>query len=150
MREFYEEYLYDDNGSIAFIYAKHPYLSFGENDEDMDYEFRFYFNKGKLINAIVKKSALGKGEYKEDYSEKSPSRDISRLPEQIAGIHEDVQRRRPRVVQLLRNLTSNLFDSSRQVVVMLTFGDHFDGISISMSYMPQRVGIDIQPVEGFA
>lgn len=68
VREFYEEYLYDTDGNIAFIYAKHPYLSFGENDEDMDYEFRFYFSKGKLIHTIVKKSTPEKGDYKEEYS----------------------------------------------------------------------------------
>lgn len=68
VREFYEEYLYDADGNIAFIYAMHPWLSFGDNEEDMDYEFRYYFSKGKLIKTIVKKSAVTKGEYKEEYS----------------------------------------------------------------------------------
>lgn len=68
VREYHEEYLYDADGSIAFIYALQPWLSIGEKDEDMDYEFRYYFNKDKLLKTIVKKSATGKGAFMEEYS----------------------------------------------------------------------------------
>lgn len=68
VREYYEEYLYDEDENIAFIYAFQPWLSIGDNGEDTDYEFRYYFNKGKLIKTIVKKSALGENNFVEDYS----------------------------------------------------------------------------------
>ena len=67
VREYYEEYLYDEDGNIAFIYALQPWLDI-DGDKDLDYEFRFYFNKGKLINTIVKKSPIGENAFVEDYS----------------------------------------------------------------------------------
>lgn len=48
-RKFYEEYLYDESGKAVFIYARNPDFVFG-----LDYDFRFYLNKGKLIWAVIK------------------------------------------------------------------------------------------------
>lgn len=48
-REFYEEYLYDADGKVAFIYARNPDIVFG-----LDYDFRLYFNQGKLFKAVIK------------------------------------------------------------------------------------------------
>lgn len=48
-RIFYEEYLYDEDGKPAFIYARNPDIEFG-----IDYDFRFYFNKEKLIKVVIK------------------------------------------------------------------------------------------------
>ena len=48
-REYYEEYLYDQLGHIEFIYAAQPDLSEGK-----DYELRFYFHNGELIEVIIK------------------------------------------------------------------------------------------------
>ena len=56
-REYYEEYMFDSNGSVAFIYAYDPMWTPDENGADEQYEFRFYLNKGKLLKAIVKKRA---------------------------------------------------------------------------------------------
>lgn len=53
-REFYEEYLYDTDGNVAFIYAYDPMRSFEGDDGDKQYEFRFYLNKGKILKAVVK------------------------------------------------------------------------------------------------
>lgn len=60
VREYYEEYLYDEDGKIAFIYANAPYEYVDEdegkpNETPQQFEYRFYFNKGKLLNAVVKK-----------------------------------------------------------------------------------------------
>lgn len=49
-RKFYEEYLYDADGKVAFAFVRDPDIVFG-----MDYDFRFYFSRGKLIHAIVKR-----------------------------------------------------------------------------------------------
>ena len=64
-REFYEEYLYDDDGKIAFIYARTP-----DADEDIAtlHDLRFYFSNGKLIRATVKSGPLDATELKDIYS----------------------------------------------------------------------------------
>lgn len=48
-RGFYEEYLYDEKGNIEFIYGFAEY-----DEEDKDWEYRFYFKDGKPIKCIVK------------------------------------------------------------------------------------------------
>ena len=65
-REFYEEYLYDEQGRIQFIYATSPDMDF-END----YEFRFYFSKGQLSEMLVKRRPEGNGEYTTVYTGKT-------------------------------------------------------------------------------
>jgi hypothetical protein len=65
-REYYEEYLYDAQGRIQFIYATSPILDF-END----YEFRLYFSGGQLVEFLVKRRPQGKGEYTTVYTGKT-------------------------------------------------------------------------------
>ena len=65
-REYYEEYLYDAQGRIQFIYATAPILDF-END----YEFRLYFSGGQLAELLVKRRPQGKGEYTTVYTGKT-------------------------------------------------------------------------------
>ena len=65
-REYYEEYLYDAQGRIQFIYATAPILDF-END----YEFRLYFSGGQLVELLVKRRPQGKGEYTTVYTGKT-------------------------------------------------------------------------------
>ena len=65
-REYYEEYLYDAQGRIQFIYATSPILDF-END----YEFRLYFSDGQLVELLVKRRPQGKGEYTTVYTGKA-------------------------------------------------------------------------------
>ena len=65
-REYYEEYLYDEQGRIQFIYATAPVLDF-END----YEFRLYFSDGQLVELLVKRRPQGKGEYTTVYTGKT-------------------------------------------------------------------------------
>ena len=49
-RKYYEEYLYDKKGNIEFIYAYNPW-----DEDDMAWEYRFYFSNGKPIKTIVRK-----------------------------------------------------------------------------------------------
>ncbi len=65
-RKYYEEYLYDQQGRIEFIYAALPDL-----DEDKDYELRFYFSKGELIETIVKSRPMGGSEFETVYQGKT-------------------------------------------------------------------------------
>ena len=65
-REYYEEYLYDEQGRIQFIYATAPIL-----DYENDYEFRLYFSDGRLVELLVKRRPQGKGEYTTVYTGKT-------------------------------------------------------------------------------
>ena len=56
-REYYQEYLYDKQGRIEFIYATEPDIVNG-----IDYEYRFYFSQGRLIDVLVKSRKTGEGE----------------------------------------------------------------------------------------
>ncbi len=67
-REFYEEYLYDDKGNLIFIYAHNPDIGF---DDGLIYDFRFYLNKGKVMNVIVKWSTDGGKTFKDVYTGKT-------------------------------------------------------------------------------
>ena len=65
-REYYEEYLYDQQGRIEFIYSAQPDLSDGK-----DYELRFYFNNGELIEVIVKSRQMDGGTFDTIYQGKT-------------------------------------------------------------------------------
>lgn len=67
-REFYEEYLYDEDGNVAFIYRYDPMWAPDEKAEDKEYEFRFYLNKGKLLSAIVKSKDYAQASFSDVYS----------------------------------------------------------------------------------
>lgn len=54
-REYYQEFLYDADGKVAFIYAYDPMNKLEDEEDYMQYEFRFYFSKGNLIKTIIKR-----------------------------------------------------------------------------------------------
>jgi len=56
-REFYEEYMYDQDGQPAFIYGYDMMWAPEDSQTYEPYEFRFYLNKEKLIKVIIKKRA---------------------------------------------------------------------------------------------
>lgn len=66
--EYYEEFMYDEDGKVAFIYAYTPCHSFSDNQEDMQYEMRFYFSREKLIKAIIKKRKDVQSPYTEEFN----------------------------------------------------------------------------------
>lgn len=70
-RNFYEEYLYDTDGNVAFIYGYDPMIQFEGDSEDMQYEFRFYLNKGKLLKAIIKCKGVNDKDFKEVWNAKT-------------------------------------------------------------------------------
>ena len=65
-RDYYEEYLYDNQGRIEFIYTSIPELNEGKN-----YELRFYFDKGILIEVIVKKRQIDSSKFETIYQGKT-------------------------------------------------------------------------------
>lgn len=65
---YYEEFLYDADGSVAFIYAHDPYNYMEEKGCAMERELRFYMNRGKLIKADIRSRYLEEGEqYETEY-----------------------------------------------------------------------------------
>ena len=70
-RKYYQEYLYDADGSIAFIYAYDPMTSLDGDDAEEEYELRFYFDKGKLLRAIIKRKAAGDESFREVFAGKA-------------------------------------------------------------------------------
>ena len=67
-REYYQEFLYDHDGKIAFVYAYDPMISFDGDENDLQYEFRLYFSKGRLIKSIIKSKNYDEKEFKQVYS----------------------------------------------------------------------------------
>ncbi|MCR4602831.1 MAG: hypothetical protein K5683_04790 [Prevotella sp.] len=65
---YYEEYLYDDDGQLAFVYAIDPMVALEEMAPLQEYEFRFYLSKGKLLRAIIKRRASSEQPFTEVYT----------------------------------------------------------------------------------
>lgn len=64
--QFYEEYFYDKNERLVFLYKFMQDVSDGK-----EYELRVYLNNGKILKTIVKERPLtadSSGEFKETYS----------------------------------------------------------------------------------
>lgn len=66
-RNYYEEYLYDADGNVAFIYAYDPMTAMEDGADDKEYEFRFYMNKGRLIKGIIMQKGYEQQSFKEEW-----------------------------------------------------------------------------------
>ena len=62
VREFYEEYLYDEKGNIEFAYKRDADL------DDVGGELRFYFKNGKLFKVLVSILNPETDKYEQTYS----------------------------------------------------------------------------------
>lgn len=67
-REYYREFLYDADGKVAFIYAYDPMTQMEGDEDDAQYEFRFYFSNGNLISALIKRRQHDEKEFRQVYS----------------------------------------------------------------------------------
>jgi len=72
-RNYYEEFLYDPDGNVAFIYAYDPMTQYDDDANDMQYEFRFYLDKGRLIYTIVKRKGYDEAEYQQVWAGDKPN-----------------------------------------------------------------------------
>ena len=63
VREFYDEYLFDEKGNLEFIFARNA-----DVDDFKGGEYRFYFQKGKLIKAIVSVRNPATEKYEQKYT----------------------------------------------------------------------------------
>lgn len=76
-REFYEEYFFDREGHIRFIYAR-----WAPSIDDDEHEFRLYYDQGQLIRFMVGTRAVGsQGKFKQEYAGKTCPEDYSWLRE---------------------------------------------------------------------
>lgn len=67
-REYYQEFLYDSDGKVAFIYGYDPMTKLEGDTDDQQYEFRFYFSNGRLIRAIIKRKSYDEEVFRQIYS----------------------------------------------------------------------------------
>ncbi|MBQ6202516.1 MAG: hypothetical protein IJK46_00265 [Prevotella sp.] len=91
-RNFYDEYLFDEDGKVAFVYVYDPLTSISDDEPDMEYEFRFYLNKGKLIKAIVKRRADDQQPFTEVYSGTSLKNRLSTVYDQYVTKAECIRK----------------------------------------------------------
>lgn len=98
-REYYQEFLYDADGKIAFIYAYDPMTELEGDENDKQYEFRFYFSKGHLIKALVKRKNYDEKEFLQTYSGttipakyKSNYYDLLSASESILQLFKDIDK----------------------------------------------------------
>ena len=81
VREYYEEYLYNENGDIAFIFASNPDVEFG-----CLYEFRLYFNDGGLIKVNIRRHTVDKTDYIQVY-------DGDEIPQEYQSYYNELANR---------------------------------------------------------
>ena len=81
VREYYQEYLYDRQGRIEFIYSLEPDVI-----NNLEYEYRFYFHQGRLIDVLIKQRTLLQGDFETIYQGKTvPAKYRSEYDSRIAS-----------------------------------------------------------------
>ena len=70
-REYYQEFLYDADGKVAFIYAYDPMNRLEGDENYMQYEYRLYFSKGHLIKALIKQKCSDEEEFRQVHDGKT-------------------------------------------------------------------------------
>ena len=65
-RDYYEEYLYDKDGNVKFIYAKDI-----NSDDWSEVEYRFYLDKKGVIKTTVKRKKQGEENFTLEYDGKT-------------------------------------------------------------------------------
>lgn len=107
IRQFYEEYLYDDKGQVMFIYAITPEIG----DEMIPYELRMWFDGKRLLRFTAKKAEitqpfdyedLSSFKYKEEYSGTT-------IPEQYRGETDRCKKQAQRLLVMFKGIDKNKY-----------------------------------------
>lgn len=108
VREFYEEYLYDDKGNVLFIYAITP----DATDDMIPYELRLYFDGGRLLRFNAKRydgqpsyldiATLRSSTFKEEYTGKS-------IPEKFSRETNRCKQRARRFLTMFKGIDDNTY-----------------------------------------
>ena len=96
-RTYYEEYLYDKEGRLAFFYGSTPDI---EEAMTYEHELRFYFDKGKLIEVLVKRRPIEGGTFTTVYQGKT-------LPEEYKGYYESRLSASEGIMQTFKAINAN-------------------------------------------
>ncbi|MCR4995536.1 MAG: hypothetical protein K6A32_09240 [Bacteroidales bacterium] len=96
-REFYEEYLYDEQQRITFIYARTPDYDYGR-----EHEFRLYFDEDKLIRVHIKSREGLEGPFAEEYLGQT-------LPENARTFYDILLQRAAKFPKLYRGIDENTY-----------------------------------------
>lgn len=99
-RVYYEEYLYDADGRVAFIYAYDPMMAFDDDEQDMQYEFRFYMEKGRVVKTIVRKKSYDEEAFRDVWQGNQLPKKYERAHSslvanaaQLATLFKDIEKR---------------------------------------------------------
>jgi hypothetical protein len=101
--QYYEEYLYDASGELAFAYIHNPYWSPDGEGEQKEYEFRFYFDRGRMIHTVIKSRANGQQTYKE-------IQNGSKLDPLYVDVREKAEYDAERIRQMFINMEKVTYD----------------------------------------
>ena len=96
-RTFYEEYLYDKQGRLEFFYGSTPDIGEGMTFE---HELRFYFNKGQLVEVLVKRRPIEGDNFTTIYQGKA-------LPEAYKGYYESRLSASKGIMQTFKAINTN-------------------------------------------
>lgn len=96
-RDFYEEYLFDQQGSIEFIYCRNA-----DMDDFNGGELRFYFKDGKLIKVLVSIRNAKTDKYEQKYSGTT-------IPEPYVALYKSCQSDIKRFKKLFDDIDSGTF-----------------------------------------
>jgi len=101
-REYYQEFLYDADGKIAFIYAYDPMIQLDGDENDMQYEFRFYFSKGRPIKAIIKHKNYNENDFQQAYSGTT-------IPAKYSSSYRDLLSASNSILQLFKDIEKEAY-----------------------------------------
>lgn len=96
-REFYDEYLFDEKGNLEFIFARNA-----DVDDFKGGEYRFYFQKGKLIKAIVSVRNLETEKYEQKYTG-------TKVPEEYESDYKDYLGKAEHYKDLFKTIDAGTF-----------------------------------------
>ena len=100
---YYEEYLYDEDGQVAFAYIHNPSWSPDGEGEQKEYEFRFYLKKGRLIESSIKSRDYGQQAYKEVHKG-------TRLETYYANVFDEYMHQAEKLRRMFINIEEVTFD----------------------------------------
>ena len=96
-REFYDEYLFDEKGNLEFIFARNA-----DVDDFKGGEYRFYFQKGKLIKAIVSVRNPATEKYEQKYTG-------TKVPEEYESDYKDYLGKAKHYKDLFKTIDAGTF-----------------------------------------
>ena len=102
-RVYYEEYLYDADGKVAFIYAHDPMTALEDDEQDMEYEFRFYMEKGRVVKGIIRRKNYDEEAFHDVWQG-------TRLPEKYTQLHKSFMGNAAQLAELFNDIEKRTYN----------------------------------------